>query len=348
MRWVRLACVAMLGSGLLAACGGGNEAPSEPSSVPSAAPPASSPTPGGVVPFQISDPSPTVDPIEADTIEASIFSGDYPGHVIAAFGSIWVSNHHSNSVSRIDPETDEVVERINVGLQPGGLLAAAGSVWVTNCGANTVSRIDPATNDSVPFETGDGLTCGTPAFAGGLVWVGQCDEGITTGLDPKTGTVRRTIEAAGMPAGDGGDLWLSGDDGLVRFDPEAGRELAEVSLGSGTIASWMSFTDDRLWFGYADGPTGDGKVAAIDLATSHAETVGDVGSVPDAPVVDDGVVWVMSLFDETMSMIDASAQRVVDTTDLPPVAAGQAAVAFGSIWLPDTESGYVYRVELPS
>jgi len=347
MRWARVACLAILGSWLLTACGGGDAAPAEASGVPSQAPPTPSPSPSGVVPFQISEPSPTVDPIEAETIEAAIFSGGAPYHVIAAFGSIWVSNHHSNSVSRIDPATDEVVERIDVGIQPGGLLAAAGSVWVTNYGANTVSRIDPATNDSVPFETGDGLTCGTPALAGGLIWVGQCDEGVTAGLDPESGTVTRTIEAAGMPAGDGDDLWLGDGGRLVRYDPETGKEVAEVSLGSEQIATWTSFTDSQLWFGYVDGPTGDGRVAAIDLATDRAETVGRVGSVPAGPVVEDGIVWVLSTFDETMSRIDASAERV-DTTDLPPIQAGEAAVAFGSIWLADIETGYLYRVELPS
>jgi YVTN family beta-propeller protein len=289
-----------------------------------------------------------VAPIKDETIEASIFSGDAPYHVIAAFGSIWVSNHRSSSVSRIDPTTNEVIERVNVGIQPGGLLAAAGSVWVANYGANTVNRIDPATNDSVPFETGDGLTCGTPAFAGGLIWVGQCDEGVTAGLDPESGTVTQTIEAAGMPAGDGDELWLSWDHRLVRYDPGTGQEVAEVSLGSEPIASWMSFTEDRLWFSYGVGSTGDGRVAAIDLATGLAETVGHVGSVPAGPVVDEGIVWVLSTLDETMSRIDASAERVEDTTDLPPIDAGEVAVAFGSIWLADIESGYLYRVELPS
>ena len=95
MRWARVACLAILGSGLLTACEGGDAAPSDASGGPSQAPPTTSPSPSGVVPFQISEPSPAVDPIEAETIEASIFSGDAPYHVIAAFGSIWVSISHS-------------------------------------------------------------------------------------------------------------------------------------------------------------------------------------------------------------------------------------------------------------
>ena len=62
------------------------------------------------------------------------------------FGGVWVSNLHDDTVTRVDPETFEVVAQIPVGKEPKELVAALGSVWVVNSKSNTVTRIDPETN----------------------------------------------------------------------------------------------------------------------------------------------------------------------------------------------------------
>ncbi len=55
----------------------------------------------------------------------------------------------SDTVSRIDPATNTIVERIPVGDDPIAVAVGDGSVWVTNYLDGTVSRIDPATNEVV-------------------------------------------------------------------------------------------------------------------------------------------------------------------------------------------------------
>jgi DNA-binding beta-propeller fold protein YncE len=53
------------------------------------------------------------------------------------------------SVSRIDPESGDVVGTIPVGAIPLEVAVGEGSVWVSNAGDDTVSRINPSSNEAV-------------------------------------------------------------------------------------------------------------------------------------------------------------------------------------------------------
>ena len=44
---------------------------------------------------------------------------------------MWVANAGDGTVSRIDPETSEVVTTIDVGQAPAGIAVGHGLVWVT-------------------------------------------------------------------------------------------------------------------------------------------------------------------------------------------------------------------------
>ena len=56
---------------------------------------------------------------------------------------MWVTNYYGQTVSRIDPTVDRVVQTIPVGNGPTGVAVGDGSVWVANASDGTVSRIDP-------------------------------------------------------------------------------------------------------------------------------------------------------------------------------------------------------------
>jgi YVTN family beta-propeller protein len=86
--------------------------------------------------------------------------GRTPRSVAASDTAIWVSNHLSNTVSRINPRTLKVVATIKVGKKPeNAAIADDGTVFVPNLGSNTLSRIDPATNKVV-----NTLSVGTKPF----------------------------------------------------------------------------------------------------------------------------------------------------------------------------------------
>ena len=46
-------------------------------------------------------------------------------------GSVWVANSGDGSVSRIDPQTDDVIDTFSVGHSPQGVAVAGGAAWVT-------------------------------------------------------------------------------------------------------------------------------------------------------------------------------------------------------------------------
>jgi len=54
-----------------------------------------------------------------------------------------VTNELDDTVSRIDPQENRVVETIAVGAGPGAITVGAGAVWVANNHDGTVTRIEP-------------------------------------------------------------------------------------------------------------------------------------------------------------------------------------------------------------
>ena len=57
--------------------------------------------------------------------------GDGPEAVAVGAGAVWVANRLDGTVSRIDPEANEVVATIAVGNAPSGLAFADGQIWLT-------------------------------------------------------------------------------------------------------------------------------------------------------------------------------------------------------------------------
>jgi DNA-binding beta-propeller fold protein YncE len=57
--------------------------------------------------------------------------GDGPSDVAVGEGGVWVVNRNEGTVSRVDPERNEVAETIPIDNVPRGVAAGGGAVWVT-------------------------------------------------------------------------------------------------------------------------------------------------------------------------------------------------------------------------
>jgi YVTN family beta-propeller protein len=108
-------------------------------------------------------------------------SGFSPTAVAAGEGAVWVANRSvagnefstskkPGSVTRIDPETKDVVISIPVGHEPFAIATGGGAVWVANRTDSTVMRIDPRTNKVVKTIKVGGTPEGLAADADEL-WV---------------------------------------------------------------------------------------------------------------------------------------------------------------------------------
>jgi YVTN family beta-propeller protein len=102
-------------------------------------------TPDGVWVSIAPDSVARIDPTDASVVLTQRV-GNGPTAVVAAFGSIWVSNHLDGSVTRLEPSTGDTQASIGVGLGPNALVPAAGSMWVANEFDDAVASIDVETN----------------------------------------------------------------------------------------------------------------------------------------------------------------------------------------------------------
>jgi branched-chain amino acid transport system substrate-binding protein len=95
----------------------------------------------------------------------------YPVAVTAGEGFIWVVNANTQTVSKVDPQFDNVAATIPLGIgrNPSDITTGAGAVWVANGGNGTLARIDPTTHDVTTIALGNNPT--NVAVAGNRVWV---------------------------------------------------------------------------------------------------------------------------------------------------------------------------------
>jgi YVTN family beta-propeller protein len=114
--------------------------------------------------------------------------------VLVAYGQVWVSSSQANTVFRIDPAANAVVESITVGQSPKYMAAGAGSIWVLGAGDGDVQRIDAITGavDAI-IDLGFPSITGDIAFGGGYVWISVPYRAPVIRIDPSDNGVTRYL-----------------------------------------------------------------------------------------------------------------------------------------------------------
>jgi streptogramin lyase len=218
---------------------------------------------------------------------------DAPSGVAFGFGSVWAVSAGHGTLSRIDPETGEVAERMRVGRGAADVAVdeRSGAVWVAGLylskdpdGGDSrehpknrkLSRVDPRTNRVVAEIP---IRAGTPsggaqsvAVGGGAVWATSVD-GRLLKVDPETNEVVANV-ALGDYSSDlkfsGGSVWVTGQDRsgvwLKQVDPHDGGLRVVWSRGLGAVDSggYGRLAADgagRVWF--VEGGSGTGKLTRV-------------------------------------------------------------------------------------
>ena len=166
-----------------------------------------------------------------------------PMDVASGFGSIWVANHRSNSVSRIDPAALDALARIEVGSGPGWFVVTEDAVWVTNQLGRGLTRIDPDTN-TADVQAGGWAPCGGPALGAGYIWQVACDAGVVMRIDPATNSSLDIYEREIAIAVVDGIVYAVQPDAISTIDPATG-ELDKV--GKGVAGILLAFDDRSAW-----------------------------------------------------------------------------------------------------
>jgi class 3 adenylate cyclase len=154
-------------------------------------------------------------------VEARIRHGGIPGagpaYVAADAEAVWVYAATGATLTRIDPETNEVVSSTEV-MASGPIAAVFGSVWVADSQNKQVLQLAPGsvTGSTAPSVVRSvavgGLPVGVAAGAGAL-WVAVAD-GTVAKVDPLSGEVTDTIMVGGNLGGiyaDENTVWVTVD-----------------------------------------------------------------------------------------------------------------------------------------
>jgi len=243
------------------------------------------------------------DPIQAGIQAEDIAFGD---------GALWVTtvgsgdlgaSSDTDAVSRIDPETSEVLATVKVPRGPMSVAFTPEAVWVVNFGqsGDTVIRIDPKTNQIIgdPIQTGRAPL--SLAVGEESVWVANHDAHTVTRIDATTGQVIANITVPSEPhrvAFGEGAVWVANwhINSVTRIDPQTNQVVGEpipIGFHAGNMAAgrgsvWVT-SDYRS---PVDAAPEDVVLVRIDPQTNQAvETIPLGGHPIDVEIAGDAV-WV--------------------------------------------------------
>lgn len=259
--------------------------------------------------------------------------------------SVWISNKPKNSLSRLDPKTNQVIATVSTGKAPcAGLAMGFDSVWVPNCGDGSVWRLDAQTAKVLArIPTGIANTEGTISAGLGSVWMPSDASGVLSRINPNVNKVvaRIPIPAGSFAAVAGeGAVWVTCTKGNLVSRVDAQTEKVVATIPVGPSPRFLAVGLGAVW----TLNQGDGTVSRIDPATNKVTATIAVGVPGEGGDIDtgEGAVWVTAM-GKPISRIDPATNRVVKQF----VGKGGDAlrVGHGSIWLSNHEFQEVWRID---
>lgn len=185
--------------------------------------------------------------------EEGVFPPDAWGSAPSQSGGIWVPLAYQNAVVRIDPETNDVAQRIELDATPYAVTEDGDDLWIADWENSEVLRIDIPTGEETMRVAG--VTEPTEIVIGeeGL-WVNEHSTNEIVRLDPETGEELARVEIGGRPGmtlGDG-SVWARSDDEqlVMRIDPATNAVVATIPMPSHPTG--LLIAGDAVWV--ATGP----------------------------------------------------------------------------------------------
>ncbi|HEU5142052.1 MAG TPA: protein kinase [Solirubrobacterales bacterium] len=271
--------------------------------------------------------------------------GAPPLRIATGAGAVWVTSASDGTLSRIDPDSREVVGRA-LRLEQGisGVAVGDGSVWVSSPRRGTVLRVDPLTGRAVRIPVGG--RPGAIVFGGGRVWVAdEAGRGLTA-INPGGNEIyKRRIEPQAAPlrlAVGAGAVWASSaSTGTIRRI-DFGTAAADRSIPVGRGPAGITVGGGRVWVA----TTRTDSVSRVDPAIRSlvGEPI-EVGERPGGIDAGTSVVWVANAGEGTVSRIDMdSGDTVGDAIDVGSNP-GAVVVGWQAVWVASNGDGTVTRIE---
>lgn len=270
-----------------------------------------------------------IDPSANRVIDDVRLGGESPGPIGVNDDGLWVLNLNTQTLSRVDPRTRELLSTQGIGGIPSNMAAAGSDVWILDsCNSNTNPALrryehgsplnieeialPPASGaGEVVQKVGCGLAAG-PASA----WAGLTapTSVVQVAVDPALDITKSDapILLRGQPNAIGlgeGAVWVVDypNNVVYRVGAENGKVESTIPVGEGPIAIAIGL--GAVWVANQN----DGSVSRIDPRTSSVVKAISVGRLPNAVTVGTGAVWTANAGDGTISRIDTQTNSVSRT-----------------------------------
>lgn len=272
-----------------------------------------------------------------------IVIGTPPLRLDAGPKAVWVTSERDGTLTRLDPESGEVLVTRDLGKGVSGVGVGSKWVWVTDPERGALLRLEPRSGRvkevAVPGEPGP------IALGGNRVWLADLDgRGISAvnaegaslyrgGLPPQAPGLRLTW-------GDGG-LWVAIADANVirRLDP--GTLAAGETIRVGRGPAGLTVAAGFVWVANSR----EGTVSKVDPALREVVEKIDLGGHPGGIDAGTSTVWVADREGDAVSRIDLATGEVEGAPIEVGPEPGAVAVGGDAVWVANNGDGTVTRIE---
>jgi streptogramin lyase len=252
-----------------------------------------------------------------------------------------------NTVVRIDPGSNRIVDSIPAVRDPAALVATDHAVWVTSAYDSTLARIDRGAHSAKTVAAGVSPVT-LARDSGGDIYLlsGDFPYGVWR-IDPRTSRVARHYTLTDPGAGitvSGGSLWVTAPfvNALDRFDLDGGHRAEAVRVGRSPFLVTSGY--GALWVA-----NNDGTLSVIRPGVHDVKTIDGLRDVKGV-AAGEGGVWVGSRATSAVTRLDPDTRRKVAEIPVardPLVASGLSdiAVGAGSVWAVNRVDRTVVRID---
>ena len=280
---------------------------------------------------------------EGPSVSAPIAIGTPPLRLDAGPKAVWVTSEKDGTLTRLDPESGEVVLVRKLGIGISGVAIGSKWTWATNSRRGELLRLDPNTGKllktiAVPGEPGP------IALGGDRVWV--ADEGGKglTAVNAEAGAVyRRGLppKSPGLRLAWGAEaLWVavSGANTTRRVDPTS---LTGESIRVGGGPAGITVAGGYVWVANSR----SGTVTKVDPTLRTVVASIPVDGHPGGIDGGTSAVWVADREDDAVRKIDLESGEVEGAPIQVGPEPGAVAVGGDAVWVANNGDGTVTRIE---
>jgi len=275
-------------------------------------------------------------------------AGTTPSTIAVGEGAVWVLNADDRTISKVDPETRQIVKTFGTSGTTTDLAVGEGAVWIGNGSApagetfesvytSSVARLDPTSADvttAVALPDARSTTSeGSPprllgvsqiAVGAGAVWAINPD-GTVSRIDPDTGDTKTIDVHAGstIAVGEGG-VWVLGGEGaeVIRIGPRSKAVVDRIEVPSGSLAG-LAVGGGSVWAS----DLFKGVLWRIDPGPPADVRPIDVGFGVTSVAFGAGAAWATNFVADELVRVDAETSKV---TARIPIAGTPPSVAISN------------------